>query len=149
MLAPLAELDSGEQNTRLNLAEILAGWKADYPDIEVDTLLLAGSPRDTVGSASADAQLLVVGSPYRGREWLARSVRWRVPYSIKPTVRSLWFRSGTLLLPPPTRRTSQNCWPTLRVLTQICAASVTSEVPQSVDAGSKSLSRSCWRRTSR
>jgi nucleotide-binding universal stress UspA family protein len=70
--APLAELSSGEQDTRLNLAEILAGWKADYPDIDVDTLLLAGPPRDTVPSVSADAQLLVVGGPYRGREW----TRW-------------------------------------------------------------------------
>ena len=70
--APLDELGSGEQDTRLNLAEILAGWKADYPNIEIDTLLLAGSPRDTVASASADAQLLVVGGPYRGREW----TRW-------------------------------------------------------------------------
>jgi nucleotide-binding universal stress UspA family protein len=70
--APLDELAFGEQDTRLNLAEILAGWKADYPDIEVNTLLLAGSPRDTVASASADAQLLVVGGPYRGREW----TRW-------------------------------------------------------------------------
>ena len=72
--APLAELASGDQNTRLNVAEILAGWKADYPDINVGTLLLTGSPRDTVASVSADAQLLVVGSPYRGREW-ARWVR--------------------------------------------------------------------------
>jgi hypothetical protein len=70
--APLAELPPGEQDTRVNLAEILAGWKADYPDIEVDTLLLAGSPRDTVASVSADVQLLVVGGPYRGREW----TRW-------------------------------------------------------------------------
>jgi nucleotide-binding universal stress UspA family protein len=69
---PLAELDSGEQGTRLNLAEILAGWKADYPDLDVDTMLLAGSARDTVAASSADAQLLVVGSPYRGREW----TRW-------------------------------------------------------------------------
>ena len=46
--APLAELSPGEQDTRVNLAEILAGWKADYPDIDVDTLLLAGAPRDTV-----------------------------------------------------------------------------------------------------
>jgi nucleotide-binding universal stress UspA family protein len=69
---PLTELDSGEQDTRLNLAEILASWKADYPDIDVDTMLVAGSPRDTVAPASADAQLLVVGSPYRGREW----TRW-------------------------------------------------------------------------
>jgi nucleotide-binding universal stress UspA family protein len=54
--APLSELAMGEQNTRLNLAEILAGWKADYPDIEVETFLLAGPPRDTVALTSADAQ---------------------------------------------------------------------------------------------
>jgi nucleotide-binding universal stress UspA family protein len=70
--APLGELALGEQDTRLNLAEILAGWKADYPDIDVDTMLLAGPPRDTVPAVSADAQLLVVGGPYRGREW----TRW-------------------------------------------------------------------------
>ena len=62
------------QDTRLNLAEILSGWKADYPDVEVDTLLLAGPPRDTVAITSTEAQLLVVGSPYRGREW-ARWIR--------------------------------------------------------------------------
>ena len=72
--APLTELSSSEQGTRLNLAEILAGWKTDNPDIEVDTLLLAGAPRDTVDSVSADVQLLVVGTPYRGREW-ARWIR--------------------------------------------------------------------------
>jgi nucleotide-binding universal stress UspA family protein len=72
--APLAELASGEQDLRLNLAEILAGWKADYPDIDVETLLLAGAPRDTVDLVSAYVQLLVVGSPYRGREW-ARWIR--------------------------------------------------------------------------
>lgn len=70
--APLAEVTSGEQDTRLNLAEILAGWKGDYPDIEVDTLLLAGSPRDTVAIVSPGVQLLVVGAPFRGREW----TRW-------------------------------------------------------------------------
>jgi nucleotide-binding universal stress UspA family protein len=72
--APLTELASGEQDLRLNLAQILAGWKTDNPDIDVDTLLLAGAPRDTVPLASADVQLLVVGSPYRGREW-ARWIR--------------------------------------------------------------------------
>ena len=70
--APLSELTTGEQDTRLNLAEILAGWKADYPDIVVETFLLAGPPRDTVASVSADAQLLVVGVPFRGRHW----TRW-------------------------------------------------------------------------
>jgi nucleotide-binding universal stress UspA family protein len=70
--APLAELTDREQATRLNVAEILASWKADYPDVDVDTLLLAGPPRDTVAAASADTQLLVVGVPFRGREW----TRW-------------------------------------------------------------------------
>jgi nucleotide-binding universal stress UspA family protein len=70
--APLSELAIGEQDTRLNLAEILAGWKADYPNIDVETILLAGPPRDTVATVSADAQLLVVGVPYRGREF----TRW-------------------------------------------------------------------------
>jgi nucleotide-binding universal stress UspA family protein len=61
--APLAELTSDEQEARLNLAEILAGWRTDYPDVNVDTLLLSGPPRDTVATVSADAQLLVVGVP--------------------------------------------------------------------------------------
>jgi nucleotide-binding universal stress UspA family protein len=60
------------QDTRPNLAEILSGWKADYTGIDVDTLLVAGPPRDTVAATSTEAQLLVVGSPYRGREW----TRW-------------------------------------------------------------------------
>jgi Universal stress protein family len=50
------------------------GLEDDNPDIDVYTLLLAGSPRDTVDSVSAEVQLLVVGSPYRGREW-ARWIR--------------------------------------------------------------------------
>ena len=90
--APLSELAAGEQDARLNLAEILAGWKADHPDIVVETLLLAGPPRDTVASVSADAQLLVVGSPFRGRHWtrwirsVARSVLERAtcPIAVIP-----------------------------------------------------------------
>jgi nucleotide-binding universal stress UspA family protein len=90
--APLAQLVEGEQDTRLNLAEILAGWKADYPDVEVDTLLLAGAPRETVAMASTEAQLLVVGVPFRGREWtrwirsVARSVldRASCPVAVVP-----------------------------------------------------------------
>jgi hypothetical protein len=58
----------GGQDTRPNLAEILSGWKADYTGIDVDTVLVAGPPRDTVAATSTEAQLLVVGSPYRGRE---------------------------------------------------------------------------------
>ena len=79
------------------MAEILASWKADYPDVAVESLLLAGPPRDTVVLASADAQLLVVGVPYRGREW----TRWirsvRAPYLIGRAVRSPLYRNSTLV----------------------------------------------------
>lgn len=83
--APLGELASGEPDIQLNVAEILAGWKTDYPDIDVDTLLLAGPPRETVAMVSAEAQLLVVGVPYRGREW----TRW-----IRSVARAVLGRSA-------------------------------------------------------
>ena len=93
--APLSELTTGEQDARLNLAEILAGWKADYPDLVVETLLLAGPPRATVPPVSGDAQLLVVGAPVRGRAWtrwigsVARTVleRARCPVAVIPQQR--------------------------------------------------------------
>jgi nucleotide-binding universal stress UspA family protein len=96
--APLAQLADEEEDTMLNVAEILASWKADYPDVEVNTLLLAGPPRETVPAASADAQLLVVGVPYRGREWtrwirsVARAVldRSRCPVAVIPQ-RHFWL----------------------------------------------------------
>jgi nucleotide-binding universal stress UspA family protein len=83
--APLGELASGEPDIQVNVAEILAGWKTDYPDIDVDTLLLAGPPRETVAMVSAEAQLLVVGVPYRGREW----TRW-----IRSVARAVLGRSA-------------------------------------------------------
>jgi nucleotide-binding universal stress UspA family protein len=96
--APLAQLADDEQDTMLNVAEILASWKADYPDVDVNTLLLAGPPRETVAAASTDAQLLVVGVPYRGREWtrwirsVARSVldRASCPVAVIPQ-RHFWL----------------------------------------------------------
>ena len=92
--APLAELTSDEQDTRLNLAEILAGWKADHPDIDVETMLLAGAPRDAVPSVSADVQLLVVGPPTAAGSGPAGSARSRVPHLIGPPVPSPSFRSS-------------------------------------------------------
>lgn len=60
--APLAQLADGGQDARLNVAEILANWKADYPDVEVKTLLLAGPPRDTVVAASPVIAALGAGT---------------------------------------------------------------------------------------
>ena len=42
---------NGRAGTRLNMVEILAGWSADYPDIDVETFFLEGPPRDTVAGA--------------------------------------------------------------------------------------------------
>jgi nucleotide-binding universal stress UspA family protein len=73
--APLAELASGEQDTRLNLAEILAGWKTDYPDINVDSLTLTRSYLSSV-------------FPTAGGNGRAGSVLSPAPYSNSPRVRS-------------------------------------------------------------
>jgi nucleotide-binding universal stress UspA family protein len=75
--APLSELAMGEQDTRLNLAEILAGWKADYPDIDVETFLLAGPPRDTVASVSADAEICCGDASAGGAEAILPSRTYR------------------------------------------------------------------------
>jgi hypothetical protein len=89
--APLAELASGDQDTRLNLAEIHAGWKADYPDISLETFLLPGRPLDTVPSVSDDLQLLVVGVPTPAGNGHAGSVPPHAPHLIGPPGRSPSF----------------------------------------------------------
>lgn len=86
--APLSEMESGEQDTTLNLAEILAGWRGNNPDVDVQTLLLTGPPRDVVVSVAAEAQLLVVGTPYRRREW----ARW-----IRSVARAVLERASCLV----------------------------------------------------
>ena len=42
--APLSELGLGEQDTRLYSSEILAGWNADYSNMDAETFLLTGPP---------------------------------------------------------------------------------------------------------
>lgn len=48
------------------LAEALSGWHDRYPDVTVDRRLVEGRPRPTLIEATADAQLIVVGTRGRG-----------------------------------------------------------------------------------
>jgi nucleotide-binding universal stress UspA family protein len=48
------------------LAERLAGWQEDYPDVAVEHRLVDGDPAERLVAASEGAQLTVVGSHGRG-----------------------------------------------------------------------------------
>ncbi|MEU0504302.1 universal stress protein [Nocardia sp. NPDC005998] len=54
-------LDRGEQERTL-LAESLAGWCTEYPDVEVIEMPVPGLARSVLNEMAQDAQLLVVGS---------------------------------------------------------------------------------------
>ncbi|WP_040700613.1 universal stress protein [Nocardia vinacea] len=54
-------LDRGEQERTL-LAESLAGWRTDYPDVEVIELPVPGLARSVLDQLADEVQLLVVGS---------------------------------------------------------------------------------------
>lgn len=64
---PLTSLTSQAEDDTRDLAEILAGWKADHPDIAVRTLVCPAEPSDLIVQASRDAALLVVGRPHEPR----------------------------------------------------------------------------------
>ncbi|WP_086849662.1 universal stress protein [Amycolatopsis kentuckyensis] len=56
-------LEEGEQRL---LTERLAGWQEKYPDVEIRRQLVRDRPRHVLLEASAEAQLVVVGSRGRG-----------------------------------------------------------------------------------
>lgn len=79
---PFALLDAEEtaQDERRVLAEALAGWSERYPDVKVTEQLEYGHPVDVLRDASAEADLLVVGS--RGRGDLAGLMLGSVSHSL-------------------------------------------------------------------
>ena len=72
---PLGELTMASGNDIVTLAEILAGWKADRPDVKVRTVIMPGEAADVIVDASTEAGLMVVGRPHQQHlgSW-ARSV---------------------------------------------------------------------------
>jgi nucleotide-binding universal stress UspA family protein len=61
--APLESLGSGHADDERDLAEILAGWRADHPDVPVQTMVTAADPSDLIVQASRDAAVMVIGRP--------------------------------------------------------------------------------------
>ncbi|TAK68838.1 MAG: universal stress protein [Actinomycetota bacterium] len=65
---PPATLDAAalaDEELRLT-AEVLAGWREQFPDVEVEQRLVQSSAAGAIVDASADAGLVVVGSRGRG-----------------------------------------------------------------------------------
>ncbi|WP_030914262.1 universal stress protein [Streptosporangium amethystogenes] len=75
--APAEETAEGERRL---LAEALAGWSERYPDVRVTEQVEQGHPVDVLKNASAQADLLVVGS--RGRGDLAGLLLGSVSHSL-------------------------------------------------------------------
>jgi hypothetical protein len=102
--APLSELIVGEQITRLNLAEILAGWKARLFSISPlrpscwPARLAKQWPRCRLMHSSWLLVFPTVAGSSR-----AGSVLLRARYSIAPFVRAPLFRSSTRAQRRPTR----------------------------------------------
>ena len=64
--API-EVWEGFEDERITLtAEAAAGWAETYPDVAINPRAVRGRPVDALVEASANAELLVVGSRGRG-----------------------------------------------------------------------------------
>jgi hypothetical protein len=101
--APLAELASGDQDTRLNLAEIHAGWKADYPDISVETFCYPVVRSTRSPRCRMTCSCWSLGVPTPAGNGHAGSVPSHAPHLIGPPGRSPSFRISTRVRPPRTR----------------------------------------------
>ncbi|GAA2109138.1 universal stress protein [Microlunatus panaciterrae] len=62
---PLGTMPGELSLQRLNIEEVLAGWKQDHPDIRVKTFLTTGDPDLSIIEASRQAAVLIVGRPHR------------------------------------------------------------------------------------
>ena len=91
VVRPRASSGDVEEQTR-DVAEILAGWQADFPEQRVQVHTIRGVPQDVLTEVSRSADLLVVGKPTGGlplATWtrsVAREVlkRARCPLAIVP-----------------------------------------------------------------
>ncbi len=71
-MAPLLSWDAVETEERRVLAARVAGWSANYPQLEVRCLINRDRPANTLVELSAGAQLVVVGT--RGRKGLTATL---------------------------------------------------------------------------
>nr|MCW2728593.1 hypothetical protein [Aeromicrobium sp.] len=59
--APEATLSADFQSHHANLAEVVAGWQEQYPDVEVHRSTTEGAPAEECIEATAQASLVVIG----------------------------------------------------------------------------------------
>ena len=85
---PLGELTVAVQDDDVNLAEILAGWKADRPEVNVRTVILPGEADEVIIKASGEAGLMVVARPHQERlgSWTRSVARAVLRYACCPLV---------------------------------------------------------------
>ena len=62
---PVGESAVAVNEDLVTLAEILAGWKADRPDVNVRTVILPGEPGEVIIDASTEACVMVVARPHQ------------------------------------------------------------------------------------
>ncbi len=77
---PPATMAGDVADLRANLAEVLADWRAQYPEVEVLEVVIVGDPKEVVVRATNAAELVVVGRPH-GRSMplaLSRPLAWHV-----------------------------------------------------------------------
>ncbi len=63
---PGYDVSTAAVQAQLALAERLAGWQEQYPDVAVDRIVVCGNPAEVILSHAASAQLVVIGSHGRG-----------------------------------------------------------------------------------
>jgi nucleotide-binding universal stress UspA family protein len=59
--APAATLRQDFENHRANVAEVVAGWAEQYPDVEIVRSTTGGAPVDECVGATSEASLVVIG----------------------------------------------------------------------------------------
>jgi nucleotide-binding universal stress UspA family protein len=70
-VTPAGTLAAEAEVIKANVSEVLAGWRASYPDTPVLTSFSVGAPEPAIVRATTDARLVIVGRPHRHRRVLA------------------------------------------------------------------------------
>ncbi|MDR7085220.1 nucleotide-binding universal stress UspA family protein [Aeromicrobium panaciterrae] len=63
---PPATMVGDVADLQANMSEILAGWRAEFPDVDVELAFGVGDPQDVVAGLTDRAELVVVGRPHQG-----------------------------------------------------------------------------------
>lgn len=73
---PPATMVGDVADLQANMSEVLAGWRSEFPDVDVEVSYGVGDPQDVVAGVADRAELVVVGRPHHGT----------MPFAISRTV---------------------------------------------------------------